>query len=107
VTFPLTCGLCGHADTVPVDPDTAIYTCDQCGGRIAYGASMPRIVTNVHPEDGRFVVSHVTHGFGDKHVDLTLTLDKAYAAQFALDLLSVCDPAAVKALHAAVVAAAK
>lgn len=100
MTFPLTCGLCGHADEVPDDPATAIYTCDQCGGRTSFGAMMPRITTNPH-EDRRFVVSTFVHGMGEKRIEIVFTLDRQYGAQFALDLLSVCDVEAFNASQAA------
>jgi hypothetical protein len=59
---------------------------------------MPRL-TNLPHADRRFVVSRFEHGRGDGKVTAEFTLDRDYAREYALDLLSVCDPVAWAALQ--------
>lgn len=95
--FRLRCPRCGHEDGVPDDPEKSLYTCDQCGCRIAFGSEQPAIAVTPHA-DRRFVVTTFSTGADKKKTDAVITLDREYAAQLAFELLSVCAPGKWKAL---------
>jgi hypothetical protein len=95
--FRLTCPSCGHSDAVPNDPLTRMYTCDECGCRTACGVEMPRVFI-LHPADRRFLTLRLASGKlnvkapGTYEHDVSIALERQYAAGFALDLLSGADP---------------
>ncbi len=95
----LRCGWCGHEDAVPDDPEKAVYTCDQCGTRTAFGMQQPRTTFNPHP-DRRFVVARWEIGKKAEPDFAEFFLDREFGAAVALDLLSVCAPDAWNALMA-------
>jgi hypothetical protein len=88
--WDLKCGGCGHEAEVPQDPlRVNDYRCDQCGTVTSYGVAMPAIRINPHA-DRRFVVSTIQNAGQKATTDLVL--ERAYAARYAVELLSVCDP---------------
>jgi hypothetical protein len=100
----LTCGACGHSHPVPHDPVQSRYQCDQCGARTTFGVEMPRITITPHV-DRRFVVIHFAQGRDEKKVDVAITLERDYAAEFVMETLSVCQPAKFRAFQAMFAAA--
>jgi hypothetical protein len=95
--FRLTCPSCGHSDAVPHDPLRRMYVCDQCGCRTACGVEMPRLFV-LHPADRRFLTLRLASGKpnpkapGTYERDVSVTLERSFAAGFAIDLLSGADP---------------
>lgn len=85
----LKCGHCGHEDAVPDDPKASVYTCDQCGARVAYGAQLPKVAVLPHPDDKRFLL--VRFDSGPEKGDVSVALDREYFAKVALEILSVTD----------------
>jgi hypothetical protein len=100
----LTCGACGHQHAVPHDPTQSRYQCDQCGARTTFGVEMPRITITPHV-DRRFAAIKFEQGRDEKKVDITITLERDYAAEFAMEVLSVCQPARFRAFQAMFTAA--
>src|SRR5262249_14386603 len=80
--FRLRCPRCGHEDGVPDDPEKSLYTCDECGCPIAFGEEQPEIAITPHA-DRRFVVTRFVSGPEKKRNDISITLDREYAAQLA------------------------
>lgn len=102
------CWQCGHVDKVPpdlaaisADPEKHSLRCGECGAVTAYGTPMPRLAIMPHA-DRRFVITKMRHGTGDKQVDVDFTLDRGYAAEYAMELLRVCDPVRWRAVCAIV-----
>jgi hypothetical protein len=89
--FVLTCGGCGQCAPVSDDPDKAIYQCDQCGVRMAFGSAMPGIRAAAHV-DRRFITITFEHGRGIQKVEVTFTLDRDYAHALACNLLGLYEP---------------
>lgn len=103
--FSLTCAACAHSHPVPDDPLLSVYRCDECGAVTCFGAAQPRVVITP-PPDRRFVTT--TFVTGREQVDLrevAVTLERQYAAAFALELLSVAVPAQYHVMVAALSAA--
>jgi hypothetical protein len=90
--FKLTCPCCGHTDDVPEDPEKRLYTCDVCQTKIAYGVEQPNLAILPHA-DRRFVVTKIVKGKGKNLKEGVLLLERQYATQYALELLSVTLPA--------------
>jgi len=94
--WELTCWSCGHKDEVPTDPAKVdAYRCDKCGATTAFGEPMPR-VTIVPHVDRRFLVTKFESGKGDAKTGVDITLARGYAAEFALEVLSVTEPGAYR-----------
>lgn len=91
----LTCGKCSHESEVPDDPELSVYRCEECGTTTAYGAEMPR-VAHVPHADARFVVAKYSHS----KAEIEFALERQYAAELALDLLSVTNPLAYQLVRA-------
>jgi hypothetical protein len=101
-----TCWSCGHTDVVPPalaqassDPAKHSLRCSECGAVTAFGVPMPKIAVVPH-DDRRFVISRIVQGTGEKQVSIDFTLERGYAAEYAMELLSVCDPAKWRAIKA-------
>ena len=103
--YTLTCGACLHTAPVPDDPAKSAYTCDQCGAQTVYGVEQPRVSVNPHV-DRRFVCATFTSGCEKRKSEVTITLERRYAAAVALELLSVTLPQAKYAALAAAMNAA-
>jgi hypothetical protein len=90
----LRCGYCGHEDYVQDDPALSVYWCSECGAKTSFGSTMPKIVNRPHAEDRRFIVSEFDLGLFSKSKisSMAFALDRDYARDYALDLLSVTDP---------------
>ena len=86
--FTLRCPCCGHTDAVPEDPDKRLYTCDVCSAKIAYGVEQPNLAILPHA-DRRFIVTKIVKGRGKDQREGVLLLERQYAVQYALELLSV------------------
>ena len=102
----ITCWNCGHTDTLSpelaklsADPLKHSLRCDDCGASTTVGVPMPLIAIVPHV-DRRFVVSKVRQGKGDKQVEIEFTLERGFAAEYAMELLSVCDPVRWRAVTA-------
>ncbi len=103
MTETLTCPGCGETSEVPDPVDASLYTCDDCGARVAHGVHVPTF--RVLPVEGdaprRFVMVRFDHpkASGD------LVVDRALGAMLARDLLSVCAPEAYAAFSKSCAAA--
>lgn len=98
-SYALTCGACGHSSPVPDDPDKSVYDCDQCGARTAFGSEQPRVTVGPHT-DRRFLVARFVCGRGARASDVSISLERDYAAAVALEILSVAAPAKHRAFCA-------
>lgn len=81
-TARLGCRRCGHVDDAPIELLADVATCDQCGARIAFGRTMPRII--VEPTaDPRFVCVSID--------GVLLILDRAYGSMVGRELAAFCE----------------
>lgn len=94
--WSLECWSCGHAHKTPGDPLKNEYRCDQCGATTAFGTPMPKITITPHV-DRRFLVSKFESGKGDGAVGVDIVMARGFAAEYALEILSVTEPSAYRA----------
>jgi hypothetical protein len=77
----LSCRRCGHSDEAPEGILEGVASCDQCGARIAFGQTIPRILIEPTSDD-RFVCVMFD--------GVAVVLDREFGHLLGKELLSVC-----------------
>jgi hypothetical protein len=96
----LKCAYCGHEDSLSCPAAVGVFTCDECGTRIAFGIPLVRATINPDAEDKRFLRVRFAWGTKANPNEVEFALDREYAADIAGELLSVSSPQKWAALSA-------
>lgn len=93
------CGYCGHESEVEHDPGRTILKCSECGTRIAFGSTMPKVYVTPHV-DRRFLSVKFEPRRGGDVVEVTL--DRQFWGDVAIEVLSVAAPALYRVVRTAI-----
>lgn len=86
----VTCPACGHESESPAPLETAVFLCNQCNARLAYGAIAPRVVVEPTRHDSGYAMLRIA--FQDQVTKTTTfetTLDAQHAFLLAKSIISV------------------